>query len=93
MGYKRDQDKVQGTTIKDFKRVLSRCNLESYFFDNAVIQALAASVGKAKSEEPLSTMRLKLSFYLSHKHLTAPLGFQGALPHPNNRPTSRTKLP
>ena len=34
----------------------------------------------------LSTTRLKLSFYPSHKHLTAHFDFQGVLPNQNNRP-------
>ena len=52
-----DRDDLTDPTIseliKDGVRVLSRRNLESYLFDDEVLKALAASVGKADKTEEL----------------------------------------
>ena len=52
-----DRDDRTDGTISEFRkagvRVLSRRNLESYLFDDEVIQALATSVGKADKTEEL----------------------------------------
>ena len=45
---------------KDGVRVLSRRNLESYLFDDEVLKALAASVGKADKTEELLTEKERI---------------------------------